>query len=84
MKTSTDCPILRSNSACLAGERLVRTKRSTKSSVLLEVVSTSQIVMSRGMLLRCSCTDIASISKKVVTFYKQKGGEVVSPLIKAF
>lgn len=40
--------------------------------------------MSRGMLLRCSCTDIASISKKVVTFYKQKGGEVVSPLIKAF
>ncbi|KAI0736861.1 transketolase [Fomitopsis betulina] len=29
-------------------------------------------------------SNIASISKKVVTFYKQKGGEVVSPLIKAF
>ena len=35
------------------------------------------------MLLRCLCADIASISKKVVTFYNQKGGEVVSPLVKA-
>ncbi|KAI1790799.1 transketolase [Ganoderma leucocontextum] len=28
-------------------------------------------------------SNIAEISKKVVTFYKQKGGEVVSPLVKA-
>ncbi|KAM5539102.1 hypothetical protein V8D89_007325 [Ganoderma adspersum] len=29
-------------------------------------------------------SNIAEISKKVITFYKQKGGEVVSPLVKAF
>ena len=28
--------------------------------------------------------DIASVGKKVVEFYKQKGGEVVSPILKAF
>jgi len=28
-------------------------------------------------------SNIASVSKKVITFYKQKGGEVVSPLVKA-
>ncbi|KAH7915989.1 Transketolase, thiamine diphosphate binding domain-containing protein [Hygrophoropsis aurantiaca] len=28
-------------------------------------------------------TNIASVSKKVISFYKQKGGEVVSPLVKA-
>ncbi|KIJ17336.1 transketolase [Paxillus involutus ATCC 200175] len=28
-------------------------------------------------------TNIAAVSKKVIAFYKQKGGEVVSPLIKA-
>ncbi|KIK91435.1 hypothetical protein PAXRUDRAFT_797644 [Paxillus rubicundulus Ve08.2h10] len=28
-------------------------------------------------------TNIATVSKKVIAFYKQKGGEVVSPLIKA-
>jgi transketolase len=27
--------------------------------------------------------DIAAVGKKVVDFYKQKGGEVVSPLVKA-
>lgn len=27
--------------------------------------------------------DIAAVSKKVIAFYKQKGGEVVSPLVKA-
>ena len=27
--------------------------------------------------------DIAELGKKVVAFYKQKGGEVVSPLVKA-
>jgi len=30
----------------------------------------------------CS-TDIALVGKKVVDFYKAKGGEVVSPLVKA-
>ncbi|KAJ7489910.1 transketolase [Mycena galericulata] len=29
-------------------------------------------------------SNIAAVGQKVVTFYKQKGGEVVSPLIKAF
>ncbi|PCH38358.1 transketolase [Wolfiporia cocos MD-104 SS10] len=29
-------------------------------------------------------SNIAAISKKIVAFYKQKGGEVVSPLVKAF
>jgi transketolase len=28
--------------------------------------------------------DIAIVGKKVVDFYKQKGGPVVSPLVKAF
>lgn len=28
--------------------------------------------------------DIAVVGKKVVDFYKQKGGPVVSPLVKAF
>jgi hypothetical protein len=28
--------------------------------------------------------DIAVVGKKVVDFYKKKGGEVVSPLVKAF
>ncbi|KAF8841178.1 transketolase [Paxillus ammoniavirescens] len=28
-------------------------------------------------------TNIAAVSKKVIAFYKQKGGEVVSPLVKA-
>ncbi|KAI6111509.1 transketolase [Pisolithus thermaeus] len=28
-------------------------------------------------------TNIASVSKRVIAFYKQKGGEVVSPLVKA-
>lgn len=27
--------------------------------------------------------DIAAVSKKVIAFYKQKGGQVVSPLVKA-
>jgi len=29
-------------------------------------------------------TDIAVVGKKVVDFYTAKGGEVVSPLVKAF
>jgi transketolase len=29
-------------------------------------------------------TDIAVVGKKVVEFYKKKGGEVISPLVKAF
>ncbi|OSX64954.1 hypothetical protein POSPLADRAFT_1167097 [Postia placenta MAD-698-R-SB12] len=29
-------------------------------------------------------SNIASVGKKVVSFYKQKGGEVISPLVKAF
>jgi transketolase len=29
-------------------------------------------------------TDIAAVGKKVVDFYAAKGGEVVSPLVKAF
>jgi len=28
-------------------------------------------------------TDIAAVGKKVVEFYKKKGGEIVSPLVKA-
>jgi len=28
--------------------------------------------------------NIAEIGKKVIAFYKKKGGEVISPLIKAF
>jgi transketolase len=28
--------------------------------------------------------DIAKVGKQVVDFYKQKGGPVVSPLVKAF
>jgi transketolase len=28
--------------------------------------------------------DIAVVGKKVVDFYKKKGGEVISPLVKAF
>ena len=28
--------------------------------------------------------DIAVIGKKTIDFYKQKGGEVISPLVKAF
>jgi transketolase len=27
--------------------------------------------------------DIATVGKKVVDFYKKKGGEVISPLVKA-
>lgn len=30
------------------------------------------------------CVDIAGVGKKVVEFYKKKGGEIVSPLVKAF
>lgn len=33
--------------------------------------------------LRWTQTDIAAVGKKVVEFYKKKGGEVVSPLVKA-
>ena len=29
-------------------------------------------------------TDIAAVGKKVVEFYEKKGGDVVSPLVKAF
>jgi hypothetical protein len=28
--------------------------------------------------------DIADIGKKTIDFYKKKGGEVISPLVKAF
>ena len=28
-------------------------------------------------------SNLAAVGKKVVAFYKQKGGEVVSPLVKA-
>lgn len=28
-------------------------------------------------------SDIAAVGKKVVDFYRQKGGEVISPLVKA-
>ena len=29
------------------------------------------------------CTDVAKLGSKVVSFYRKKGGEVVSPLISA-
>lgn len=29
-------------------------------------------------------SNVAVVSKKVIDFYKKKGGEVVSPMVKAF
>jgi len=37
----------------------------------------------KPQLLTSLFTDIAELGKKVVDFYKKKGGEVISPLVKA-
>jgi hypothetical protein len=69
-----------SNLVSLHGVLRVRIKRCMRSSVSLALVS-SHITPVRASLT-CGL-DIAAVSKKVIAFYKQKGGEVVSPLVKA-
>ena len=44
----------------------------------------SLLPMVRPRLTSTYPADIADVGKKVVDFYKKKGGEVISPLLKAF
>ena len=66
----------------MGGEPLAHTSRFTKSSALLATVS--QSITSDAHVSQHVFLDIAQVGKKVVDFYKKKGGEVISPLVKAF
>ncbi len=63
---------------------LDHTRRFTRNLELLVQVS---CLPSKNFGIRMADkwqhTDIAAVGKKVVEFYKKKGGEVVSPLVKA-
>ena len=64
---------------------LAHTKRCTRSSESQAPVRLLRLCRPcHSDVLIIAFADIAKISRKVITFYKQKGGEVVSPLVKAF
>jgi len=70
------------NMVCSPGARLVPIRRYMKSSVS---PATVRFLSTHGCLLEPHLfIDIAAVGKKVVDFYAAKGGEVVSPLVKAF
>ena len=69
---------------CRLGGRLDPIRRCMKSSVLPATVRFFPCVVTFQTSPASPFTDIAVIGKKVVEFYVAKGGEVVSPLVKAF
>lgn len=71
------------NTVSLPGVPLDRIKKFMRSSASQALVG-FLCLLSRGV--PCSFiyfSDIAAVGKKVITFYKKKGGEVVSPMVKA-
>jgi len=47
------------------------------------ITGTSKLAYHANLSVADRDSDIAAVGKKVITFYRQKGGEVVSPLVKA-
>jgi len=71
-----------SNMASLHGVLPARTRRYTRSSGLLARV---RLLLSHrfSSVPDISLADIAKVGAKVIDFYQKKGGEVISPLLKA-
>ena len=71
-----------SNMVSPHGVLLARTRRYTRSLGLLERVRLLSFLWV-FYLPNIPFADIAKVGSKVINFYKTKGGEVISPLIKA-
>jgi len=66
----------------LPGVPLGRIKKFMRSSASQALVGFLRLLMAYPGSFICF-SDIAVVGKKVITFYKKKGGEVVSPMVKA-
>jgi hypothetical protein len=71
-----------SNMVSLRGARPVHTRKYMRSMDLRERVRLPCSVV-RYYFPNTALADIAKVGAKVIDFYKKKGGEVVSPLLKA-
>jgi hypothetical protein len=71
-----------SSMGSLHGVLPARTRRCTRSLGLLARVRLLLFLHSIS-LPDVAFADIAKVGTKVIDFYKKKGGEVVSPLVKA-
>ena len=71
-----------SNMVSPLGVLPARTRRYTRSTGLPERVRLLLFLFSLS-LPDIALADIAKVGTKVIDFYKKKGGEVVSPLLKA-
>jgi len=71
-----------SNMVSPLGVLPARTRRYTRSTGLPERVRQPLFLCSFS-LPDIALADIAKVGTKVIDFYKKKGGEVISPLLKA-